>query len=1008
MSRSSTATLNTAIASDYRKPYASAVIRDTRIRFQNNGLSQPWTSASTPWNAQDNASFVGTAMVPQDACVVDSAGSIARVAYGASGGLYVNFITDPTNDDQWSNWQYLEPSATYGSPGIVYSSGSLTIYYVNANTLYTLTSSSLAPLTWQAPVSTGVTFPAATYPTCAPLSAALVYAALAYVNRIRIFRISLSGGVWTSTEAPWSWYGNSAQAITSNSVDSSFFDAFKLDANDFETILFTHYTGGQVYKARYTNGIFSPPQLFWPTYNDTTNSFVLYRVIVTNLGGGEQAVWATGREMRTLPTQSVLYDVYARSTDGWNFTSMPRNSFLCEAEIRGCFLPTNDYIYYAGLANIYRAPNVYGVNGSDPAGKKIVVSGDDIIAGSISFPSAGTSPQVDLDLANGKNQWIIPGSGSPSDIARRGSEVWVSMGYQTTSGSPETLVMDHAGLDTVHPEIGQGIRVFQITARDAAYKALRTWVSPYFWDYRSQLKHQGLDSLSPGDGIGGWTTTSGSGGPFNPGPWGPNGPVSPVGNKNSVFAADQAHIKMTTDFLDPSPHWLDITSGVFGTITDFIFDPWDVSPFSHNGTTLSVVYLTSSTGVYKTTNIRTAAPSWEEVLSASQFGAATGATLDTFAAVRSTIAQQDLIYVLALAHIGSTYYAYLCTTSKGGDAWYFTQIGVTTSATDVHGLAASQHNAALVWAACGAGALYHSVDYGVSFSELYTVLAISKPIANIEVPYQGNPSDSTLYIGGPSAASGVAGSGYLQTFLSGQGHFTNSIDPVTGYMVIAKPYWVGYYAEVECEIAFQDGGIISDGNINVYNLHGAGGTGVLYIFDQTAGTYALVRSDPSWYSGSISVPSITGHIVTYIDFITGSIYGGFGWIQATGVPAASSGYIRRSDNGGATFSDITPASVGASTPRSLQTDCTNGAHLTAILGGSQIAETYQSAWTTLTSGLSDGTAIGRWPYDSTTLYFMDANHVYFSLDNGATLQDKTGDWGSLSGPVNIIPIYVGA
>jgi hypothetical protein len=66
------------------------------------------------------------------------------------------------------------------------------------------------------------------------------------------------------------------------------------------------------------------------------------------------------------------------------------------------------------------------------------------------------------------------------------------------------------------------------------------------------------------------------------------------------------------------------------------------------------------------------------------------------------------------------------------------------------------------------------------------------------------------------------------------------------------------------------------------------------------------------------------------------------------------------------------------------------------------------SWSVLSATvLSTAVAIGRWPYNATGLYFMDATHIYYSIDNGATLQDKTGDWAGFTDPVNIIPVYTG-
>lgn len=70
-----------------------------------------------------------------------------------------------------------------------------------------------------------------------------------------------------------------------------------------------------------------------------------------------------------------------------------------------------------------------------------------------------------------------------------------------------------------------------------------------------------------------------------------------------------------------------------------------------------------------------------------------------------------------------------------------------------------------------------------------------------------------------------------------------------------------------------------------------------------------------------------------------------------------------------------------------------------------------NVWVTGVTGITGARAIGLWPWgvhDAATqrVFWLDATHIRYSTDGGATQLDKTGDWGSFSNPVMIVPQWI--
>lgn len=186
-----------------------------------------------------------------------------------------------------------------------------------------------------------------------------------------------------------------------------------------------------------------------------------------------------------------------------------------------------------------------------------------------------------------------------------------------------------------------------------------------------------------------------------------------------------------------------------------------------------------------------------------------------------------------------------------------------------------------------------------------------------------------------------------------------------------------------------------------------------------------------WTQFSVAVqPDDVGKTITslVINYDSGWIgdAGGYidnvkAWIDdiefTSSAPVTTTPYIQKTTDGGDNWINITPTvsgdPVGVMARRGLHINDLNQNQITALMRVGDYDRLYQSLdggmlWSELNpTDLNGAVAIGRWPYNSVELYLGDNNHWYWSIDNGATLLDKTGDWGSISVPSNIVPVFLG-
>lgn len=131
----------------------------------------------------------------------------------------------------------------------------------------------------------------------------------------------------------------------------------------------------------------------------------------------------------------------------------------------------------------------------------------------------------------------------------------------------------------------------------------------------------------------------------------------------TVYVMVEATLGRTRDFSAAFPAWVSIAGSASGDFYDFILDPWD--PI-HNG------ILLTSAGVYLSTNLDLASPTWTLKLSLAQMESATGAsgTLSKYYQIKGCIAAEGF-FAMGVEDWSNGVYAktWVFTTTDYGDNW---------------------------------------------------------------------------------------------------------------------------------------------------------------------------------------------------------------------------------------------------------------------------------------------------------------------------------------------------
>ncbi len=500
---------------------------------------------------------------------------------------------------------------------------------------------------------------------------------------------------------------------------------------------------------------------------------------------------------------------------------------------------------------------------------------------------------------------------------------------------------------------------------------------------------------------------------------------------DQMFIATAAFLGGTKNFTASAPNWRNKGLGITGTIGGFALDPYSQKRVALVGTT---------TGLWKTNNLNLNYPAWVNILTAAQFLSATGKALSSVKNVRSTIAAQGVWFVQVMT---SDTYVYVGITQDAGLTWTWRQVAQADATSDVLGFAASQHDANKCWSAGAIGRLYQSVNaLGLfTFVNIYNDAGDTKPICNIEVPFDNNPTDQTIYIGGLGGGGLTTGTDTYTFDSDAQGWtYTPGIGSDAGNWQAAEGNPPGSLRARNTVGGFADPNFL----IGI-NFKGGGSqtTGITHTVDGWL-TATVVVSAPNdgkfidsifcqfrdginnrglWKKSYSPTPGNyqvkTGYVLSVnyeVEFSHYILWDNISIQWSTG--AGGFAYIKKSTNGGNSFAEVSPSNdKGAVGWLGLFSHLGDANSLYALAGAaaSSLDLDYSASagagWSVRQSGLSTPVSIYAWPYSVSKVAFLRSNRIDYSADGGVTLLNKTGDWATVFGaafanPVQLHPVWL--
>lgn len=144
----------------------------------------------------------------------------------------------------------------------------------------------------------------------------------------------------------------------------------------------------------------------------------------------------------------------------------------------------------------------------------------------------------------------------------------------------------------------------------------------------------------------------------------------------TVYAVSISALGRTRDFSAASPAWVDIKPGGSpGALWDFILDPW--SPATTG-------YLTADAGIYRSTDLDEASPSWTLIVSAGDIE--TAASLSDFGSPAKIVGSINLEGYFALFHtMANAYTVYVTYTTDAFATWDTVQVCAPSADNDFLG-----------------------------------------------------------------------------------------------------------------------------------------------------------------------------------------------------------------------------------------------------------------------------------------------------------------------------------
>ena len=217
---------------------------------------------------------------------------------------------------------------------------------------------------------------------------------------------------------------------------------------------------------------------------------------------------------------------------------------------------------------------------------------------------------------------------------------------------------------------------------------------------------------------------------FNPDP----SPTAGTGF-GKLYVMSNETLGRTTDFSAVSPSYAEIAAAVSGTYEDFILDPWAPD---------TTGYLLTSAGLYKSTDLDQASPSWSALQTAAQINTATSETLSAPTRVECSVNVEG--YIALFFQTNSNNHMWFAYSENGGTTWTYVYVADLGSRTERCAGAVVQRlidGDIRIYYMDTAGKMRRSDDRGDNWSNVGT--PAGNPVT-VHPPYDDNIDGDIVYV----------------------------------------------------------------------------------------------------------------------------------------------------------------------------------------------------------------------------------------------------------------------
>jgi hypothetical protein len=130
-----------------------------------------------------------------------------------------------------------------------------------------------------------------------------------------------------------------------------------------------------------------------------------------------------------------------------------------------------------------------------------------------------------------------------------------------------------------------------------------------------------------------------------------------AGDGSLTYVVTTTKVTRTRNFLDASPNYTNVTGAITGSITDFILDPFDPK---------NKAWTFANSGVWKTTDLDSSAPTWTNVLTAAQINTLCGTTQIIWSSIKANITASGYILIYTQDNAGGFDNGFVLRTTADG------------------------------------------------------------------------------------------------------------------------------------------------------------------------------------------------------------------------------------------------------------------------------------------------------------------------------------------------------